>query len=189
MTKNEARERAIAKRDGLDGELILEKSRVIFEKVTALTEYIEAENILVYASMRSEADTFELILDALSGGKRVFCPKVTDKKNGLMKFVPISSIEDLVEGYFGIREPVLPEGYKEPEFDLWKTLMIMPGVAFDKDRNRVGYSGGFYDRYLYGHKGLKAIAIAFECQVMDDIIEMDHYDIRPDMLITEESTY
>ena len=189
MTKNDAREIALGLRDTLGSDMLLEKSRAIFEKVTGLSEYQEAENILVYVSMRSEVNTSEIILDALAGGKRVFCPKVVDRKNGLMKFIQISSMEDLIEGYFGIREPALPDGYVEPEFEAGKTLMIMPGVAFDKQRNRVGYSGGFYDRYLAGHLGIRSAAIAFECQIIDGVIDTDDYDIRPDALITEENNY
>ncbi len=189
LTKNEARELTVARRDSIDSDALLAYSRTIFEKVTDLDWYKEAENILIYASMRSETDTYEIILDALSSGKSVFCPKVIDRKKGLMKFIYIDSVEDLEEGYFGIREPVLKNGYLEPEFDHDKSLMIMPGVAFDKNRNRVGYSGGFYDRYLAAHRWIRSVAIAFECQILEETIETDDYDIRPDVLITEESTY
>ncbi len=189
MTKEKRRNQALLRRDSLDNNKIVEASKVIFEKVTTLLPYQEADNILIYASMRSEVITDEIILDALSKGKRVFCPKVIDRKNGIMKFVRVHALEELQEGYFGIREPVLPDGYTEPAFDTDKSLVIMPLVSFDKDRNRIGYSGGFYDRYLSSHRGLKAMAIAFECQKEAEVIRAEEHDIAPFMVVTEESIY
>ena len=136
MTKDELRQKALLKRDSLDNDKIKGASRVIFEKLTALLPYKDAENILIYASMRSEVITDEIILDALSLGKRVFCPKVVDRKNGLMKFVEIDSLEDLKPGYFGIREPMLPSGFVEEDFDPEKSLVVMPLVCFDNDKNK-----------------------------------------------------
>ena len=189
MTKDELRQMALLKRDKLDTDKINGSSRVIFEKLTALLPYKDAENILIYASMRSEVITDEIILDALSLGKRVFCPKVVDRKNGLMKFVEIDSLEDLKPGYFGIREPMLPSGFVEEDFDPEKSLVVMPLVCFDNDKNRIGYSGGFYARSLEAHRGIGAIAIAFECQKTDDKIPSTEHDVAPDMVIKEESIY
>ena len=114
MTKDELRKQALLKRDSLDKGRILNKSKKIFEKLIALLPYKEAENILIYVSMRSEVITDEIILDALLAGKKVFCPKVVDRKMGLMEFIKINSLEDLTEGYFGIREPFLDPAYVEP---------------------------------------------------------------------------
>ncbi len=189
MTKEELRKQALLKRDSLDRDKISNYSRVISDKLTALLLYKEAGNILIYASMRSEVITDEIILDALAAGKRVFCPKVVDRKSGLMTFVRIENLEELREGYFGIREPVVPGGYAEPDFDTDKSLIVMPLVCFDNYRNRIGYSGGFYDRYLASHKGMRSVAIAFECQKTDGRIPANTYDMAPDMIVTEESIY
>ena len=189
MTKDELRKQALLKRDSLDKGRILNKSKKIFEKLIALLPYKEAENILIYVSMRSEVITDEIILDALSVRKKVFCPKVVDRQKGLMKFIEIKSLEELKEGYFGIREPLSPSEYVEPNFEIEKSLIVMPLVCFDKDRNRIGYSGGFYDRYLSAHKDIRTIAIAFECQKTDGSIPAADHDIAPDMIVTEESIY
>ena len=189
MTKDELRKQAVLKRDSLDSDKIASLSREIFHKLTALLSYKEAENILIYASMRSEVQTDDIILNAFSAGKSVFCPKVVDRKNGLMTFVRIKALEELKEGYFGIREPEVPLGYSEPDFDIKKSLVIMPLVCFDDDRNRIGYSGGFYDRYLATHKGIRTIAIAYQCQMTEGRIPANDYDIAPDMIVTEESIY
>ena len=186
MDKNDIRKASLAKRDALTKEEIEEKSRVIFEKLVELEEYKDAENILVYASMRSEVLTDDIILDALANGKKVFCPKVTDKNAGIMEFVRIMTLEDLKEGFFGIREPEISEdsevaGHLDPE----KTLMIMPGAAFDRENNRIGYGGGFYDRYLNKNPGFITLALAFECQIAEEPIPSDEYDVRPGALLTE----
>ncbi|MBQ8030019.1 MAG: 5-formyltetrahydrofolate cyclo-ligase [Butyrivibrio sp.] len=189
MTKEEARKEALLKRDALKEDVIKSGSRIIFEKLKALLPYQEAENILIYASMRSEVITDEIISDALLEGKKVFCPKVVDRKNGIMKFVKIHAIEDLKEGYFGIREPEITDDYLEPSFEDGESIVIMPLVCFDDGKNRIGYSGGFYDRYLAKHNNLKTIAIAFECQHVEGQRHVHDFDIAPDMIVTEESIY
>ena len=150
MDKADIRKEILKLRDAQAPFEITEKSRTIFDKLVNLDEYKEAENLLIYASMRSEVRTDEIILDAIADGKKVYCPKVTDKKHGKMVFVRIFALEDLVEGYFGIREPDLNEqsetfSYDEyPELSDEITLAIVPGVAFDRNNYRIGYNGGFY---------------------------------------------
>ena len=65
-------------------------------------------------------------------------------------------------------------------------LMLMPGVAFDESRNRVGYKGGFYDRYLERHPEIRTLALAFDCQILDETIEADSHDIKPHGILTEK---
>lgn len=184
MDKGKIRADVLEKRDGLSDKEIEQKSRLIFEKLINTKEYKNSENILVYASMGSEVRTDEIILDALANGKKVFCPKVTDKKAGTMVFIRISAIEDLKEGYFYIREPKLDEN-SEIMGKSEKTLVIMPGVAFDKNKNRIGYGGGFYDRYLSGHPDYATVALCFEEQIITDSIEPEVTDVAPDYLLTD----
>ncbi len=189
MTKSEIRKSVLKLRDGLSIDDINAKSRMILENVTNSNAYSEAENIMIYASMRSEVVTDEIILDALSLGKKVFCPKVTDKDKGIMEFVRIFSLEDLIEGYFKIREPNISDQSEVFSGQTGgNTLMIMPGVAFDKDRNRIGYSGGFYDRYLEKHPDIKTCALLFDCQIVTKISAEDH-DKKPVFLFTESGLY
>ena len=210
MDKGSIRAAVLAKRDALSDDEIVQKSRLIFEKLIKTKEYKESVNILVYASMGSEVRTDEIILDALANGKKVFCPKVTDKKAGTMVFIRIGALEDLEEGYFHIREPKLDEdseimgrnylgGYEqdclkeaatEHEEDIncrenEKTLVIMPGVAFDRNRNRIGYGGGFYDRYLSGHPDYDTVALCFDEQLISDSIEPESTDAIPGCLLTD----
>ena len=189
MTKDDYRKQAREKRDLLSVEELHKKSRDIFEKLSSLPEYKEAENILIYASMSSEVITDDIMEDALSKGKKLFCPKVTDRKKGRMEFARIYSSEDLKEGYFGIREPEINEDSDLYETDSAPALAIVPGVAFDKKKNRLGYSGGFYDRFFEKHPDIKKVALAFDCQVSEEELPNEAHDIRPDILVTEGYCY
>ena len=180
-SKDEIRREILAKRDLLSEQEIREKSRSIFEKLIQTDEYKDADNILVYASFKSEVRTDDIIFDALSLGKNVFCPKVTDSKAGLMKFVQIYDTTELEAGYYGIREPVIKENSEIYE-PCAKTLVIVPGAAFDNKGNRIGYKGGFYDRFLACNPQAFTIALAYDFQIMDEI-DAEIHDIPVKMVI------
>ena len=91
-------------------------------------------------------------------------------------------------GYKGIPEPDTDMLFQYSEDEMSHTLMIMPGVAFDIYRNRIGYGKGFYDRFLQKHKNSHTIALGFEMQIIDSV-PTDEHDIRPEFLITEETIY
>ena len=102
-----------------------------------------------------------------------------------MKFYYITSLNDLTAGYKGIPEPGL---YCEPAAENRQKIILVPGVAFDKKGNRIGYGKGFYDRYLKEHEFIKKMGIAFEMQVLEEIPgEPD--DVQMDMVITERTEY
>ncbi len=208
MTKSEIRKEILKIRDNMPVEEQIAKSRLIFEKLIQMDEYKEATDILVYASMGSEVRTDDIILDCLAMGKKVYCPKVTDLKNGQMVFVRISSIDELKEGFAGIREPEINENSEIFGGELYQdkdenssscqqnddvkgnkkehhVLVLVPGVAFDHNHNRIGYNGGFYDRFLESNKEVKTIAIAYDIQLTDFEIPHENHDVRIDILLTE----
>lgn len=159
-----------------------EKSMRIFEQLITVPEFKRADRIYTYVSMDNEIDTIMLIDYSLSLEKRVFVPRVSGKN---MEFYEISDISELSPGYMGIYEPDI--NGKEPDYSR-TGFMCMPGLAFDKSYNRIGYGGGFYDRYLsVGNKLYKA-ALAYEAQLLESIPAQDG-DVRPDMIVTEESIY
>ena len=187
MDKRELRTMYIAKRQTIPTEIKQEKSRQILEKIVDLPEYTKAENILAYASRKGEVITDEIILDALSVGKNVFCPKVTDVSRSEMEFVKISSLEEMSEGNFGIREPEINEDSEiAKELDPENTLVIMPGAVFDRSLNRIGYGAGFYDRYLKKYPFYRTVAVCFECQISEETIDAEENDIKPMKLVTED---
>lgn len=149
--------------------------------------FLEADCILCYAGYKSEVDTFALMECALEKGKRVYCPKVHGKE---MEFYRILSTGDLEAGYKGIREP---QGAEDRLFTSglvtgMKCLMLMPGSVFDRDRHRIGYGGGYYDRYLSNHDGLATMALCFEMQVLENV-PSGIYDRKPDIVLTESHIY
>ena len=114
----------------------------IAEKLFATEEYKAAENLLLYASLPDEINTDPIFLRALSDGKKVYYPKT--EKGGKMEFFRAESLESLSVGKFGIREPETAEKF----FENGKTLCVVPGFSFDKEGFRLGYGGGYYDRFL-----------------------------------------
>ena len=195
IDKTTIRKKIIEKRDSLSKEEISKKSMAITESLLGTSEYSEAKNVLIYASMKSEVITDGIIEDALSKGKNVFCPKVTDKEKRQMTFVKIEDQDDFEKGYFGIREPVITDDSIICKDSGYNSLVIMPGVVFDRSRNRIGYGGGFYDTFLAANSKVSKIALAFDCQLYEgaengDSAEfphelLDEHDVKPDKIITE----
>lgn len=159
-----------------------EKSMRIFEQLITVPEFKRADRIYTYVSMDNEIDTIMLIDYSLSLEKRVFVPRVSGRD---MEFYEISDISELSPGYMGIYEPDI--NGREPDYSR-TGFMCMPGLAFDKSHNRIGYGGGFYDRYLSVENKLYKAALAYEAQLLESIPAQDG-DVRPDMIVTEESIY
>ena len=159
-----------------------EKSMQIFEQLITVPEFKRADRIYTYVSMDYEIDTIMLIDYSLSLEKRVFVPRVSGRD---MEFYEISDISELSPGYMGIYEPDI--NGREPDYSR-TGFMCMPGLAFDKSHNRIGYGGGFYDRYLSVENKLYKAALAYEAQLLESIPAQDG-DVRPDMIVTEESIY
>lgn len=144
-------------------------------------EFQDAEVIYAYMDCKHEVETSDIIRASWKAGKRVAVPRVKGEE---MNFFFIRSLEeDVEEGYFGIREPYEKNSAADGEEEE-NILMLMPGVAFDESRHRIGYGGGFYDRYLERHPKLKTAALAFEFQVKDEV-PFEKFDILPDKVVTE----
>ena len=176
-TKKEIRRAVKERRQALTKKKELEDSRQILAYVVSLPEYEAASCVYCYVDYNHEVQTWPIMEQAIKDGKRVAVPRVDGTA---MDFYYIASREDLEAGYFGIMEPKhgLPMA-KERD-----ALFLMPGVAFDRAHHRVGYGGGFYDRYLERMPELKTVALAYECQMFDEV-PFEAFDIRPSVLVTE----
>ncbi len=188
--KSLIRRKMILCRNSLSSQERIQKSEHIIQTVKLLEEYRTAELLLLYASFQSEVITDRLISMALEEGKHIALP-CSNISNGIphMDFYEITSMRQLKNGYKGIREPDFSDAevkYVSTFAD--KTVMLMPGVAFDHNRSRIGYGMGFYDRFLEQHCNMTTIAAAYECQLVDSI-PCSKYDYRPDKLVTEERVY
>lgn len=182
-TKSEAREIAKAARNSLSPNEVLEHSTHIFKKIRCMEFYRNCDTILSYADCNHEVITTDFIDNALKDEKRVALPRV--EKTGTMEFYYINSRKDLSIGKFGILEPAGNQIFS-PE-DTGSVIMIMPGVAFDEKCHRVGYGGGYYDRYLVQYPQIFTIAVCHEIQLMKKIIT-EEYDVCPNVLVTEKRT-
>ena len=160
-------------------EQIRANSNVICEKFLALPEYKEASVVFAYMDCKNEVETKKVIEQCWKDGKVIAVPKVFGE---IMKYYAINASNDLEDGYFGISEPKF-EQLKEIVCE--DGLMILPGVALDVHRHRVGYGGGFYDRYLEAHPNMKKIAFAFEFQMFDEV-PFEEFDRQPEKIITEK---
>lgn len=153
----------------------------IFRKTAECEAFRNADTVFIYYSVGSEADTLRIIRHALESGKRVALPKCTDR-NGTMDFYFIDDIESsLTEGMFSLKEPDTLRCEKADS--TVSSLCIVPALAADKSGYRLGYGGGYYDRYLSNFKGITAVLCYEEC--LCDELPRDKYDISLNMIITE----
>lgn len=189
MEKKEIRKKALQLRNELKDDYRVQADDSIYHRLTDLECYRQAKIILAYVAYKSEVNTRRILEKALEDGKKVAVPKVLDK-NGIMEFYEIRSLQELATGYQGIGEPDISE--KEPIAleKLWKeTLMIMPGAAFDRKCNRIGYGGGFYDRYLNRcSRHIRTVAVCYEIQLVQGIAA-EPFDVKPDIVLTEQYIY
>lgn len=142
-----------------------------------------ADILLIYVSYGAEFPTHALIRQAVLEGKKVYCPKVEGKK---MSFYRIADFGDLQPGYRGILEPVKEEmKYPDAANAHENALLIAPGLVFDPDGNRIGYGGGYYDRWLSDFSEEErpyCIGICYACQLTEHIFSEKH-DIAMDEVL------
>ena len=182
MKKQLRKEIIAARMSQVDSEAA-EKSASIAEKLRSLPEFQNAKLIMFYLDFRKEVATGEIIRQCLEEGKRVVIP-ITDTKN--IRLIPSEIIDypgDLTPGTWGILEPksecVRPVEPTKIDF------VVVPGVSFDTSGNRLGYGGGFYDRFLRRLRPDAAFAaLAFELQIQDDVYPEAH-DYPMQYVITE----
>jgi len=172
-------------RDLIPSEERKTKTQEIAERFYCLKEYCDAKNILLYYPFRSEIDTTVIITRAIADGKRVILPRVSGKELELFYVKDIK--KDLKPGTYGIMEPdrdlCVPAKYIEPD------IAVVPGVGFDRHKNRLGYGGGFYDRLMPKlSKNIQKIALCFQVQIIDCIPSFAH-DVRVDKVISETESF
>ncbi len=167
------RERIKKKKQQLtDNEKEIEAANV-FEKIEALPEFINAHNIIIYWSMPDELPTHNFII-RWSKKKTMLLPVV---KGEDMLIKPFSTKEELKQGSLGIWEPDTQKEYLN-SID----LVIVPGVAFDRDKSRLGRGKGYYDRYFINKRIVK-IGVCFDFQLLESI-PIDSFDIKMDKVVT-----
>jgi len=161
------------------------KSKIISKKILSLKEIKELKNIMIYVSYRSEVSTNKLIISLLNNNKRIFAPYcIKDEKR--MEVVEIENPDqDLEKGAYGIKEPA--KRIRNNKIDPKNLdIVVVPAVAFSKSGYRVGYGGGYYDRFLerLANKTI-TIGINYEEMLFDTVPKEDH-DLAVDMVVTDK---
>lgn len=146
MEKKILRKNLLQIRDNMTDSMRRLKDEAIFQKVKNHPKYKGSAHIFIYVGFGSEIDTLSLIKDALADGKRVSVPFVFPKEKRMVASEIRDPQKDLIPGYQGIQE-VRPDRLKITPPDALD-LIIMPGVGFDPAGHRLGYGGGYYDRFL-----------------------------------------
>jgi 5-formyltetrahydrofolate cyclo-ligase len=166
-------------RDAIPKEMRHAYSLKIAQRIRESQIYKEEQLIYCYSAFRSEVETAAFLNQALTDDKTVALPKV---EGDAMVFYAITDKSQLKSGAFGILEPDGGAVIEEPG------LMLLPGLAFDKAGHRMGYGGGFYDRYLADHAMNCKLALAFEGQIVPTVATQPH-DQRVDGIVTEKRLY
>jgi len=180
MNKKEIRAMIRDKKKQLSVAEIAAYSEKVCDLLCSEQVYKEAAVIYPYLAYNQEIVTRTLIEQAWKDGKAVAVPKCYE--NNRMEFHRIYSFNDVEPGMYDIPEPIGGEIIEDKE-----ALILMPGLAFDGDFNRIGYGGGYYDRYLERKQNCRFIKVAFayEFQLLEHI-ETDDHDYKVDMIITDK---
>lgn len=178
ISKDELRREMRKKKRMMQPEEIKTKSSKILDALQQMPQWNTKEVLYLYVSYNQEVQTGEIMEQWLREGKRLAAPKVTGPE---IKFYFVESREQLQPGYQGILEPVT-----EDCADGREGWMLLPGLAFDENMHRMGYGGGFYDRYLnkWNDTDIYKVALAYEFQVVSQIPTEPH-DCLMDAIVTE----
>ena len=157
---------------------VMRCSRAVIDRVFESEEYKNATAIYIYFETEKEISTHAIMKRAWKDGKRVAVPLCIGED---MEFIYIDSLDSVMPGFKGIYEPFEGEVADDSE-----VLMIMPGIAYDRSFNRIGYGGGFYDRYLAGHTDVKftLMALCYDFQIVDEDISVFSHDVPVDIIVT-----
>lgn len=180
MTKDEIRQEVKGKKAKLTKEQIAAKSEIMTGHFTALTEYRDCSQIILYAAFNQEVNTLPLINQAIKDGKKVALPRVMGKD---IEFFYIDTFHDTTVSSLGIPEPDIQN--KAALLTDRRNIILVPGLAFDMEGNRIGYGKGYYDAYLAAQREeFLKIAFAYDFQVYESIPSEPH-DVKVDLLITD----
>lgn len=180
MEKKEIRKQYKILRNKMSEMEVKEKSDRICQNIISSNLFQQAERILAYAPLGNEVDIRPVIEEGWRQQKRIVFPKVF---GDTMRYFEISSFSQLKEGTFHVMEPV------ETNLVDWEeALVFVPGVAFDRQGNRMGYGKGYYDRFFEGKTDCVKVGVAYELQVADQL-PTEENDLPVEYLVTEKGVW
>ncbi len=175
MDKKELRSQIRARKRSMTEEEIIAKSEKLGELFAASEAYQNAGSIYGYLPYNQEVRTVAMLEQALKDGKRVAVPKCYGDE---MRFLWMEDLSQVEKGYCNIPEPIA-DG---PIADDPTALVLMPGLAFDAQGHRIGYGGGFYDKFLAAEPGHPTLALCYDFQ-MQEFVETEEFDIPVDTVL------
>ena len=175
MNKKELRKAIREKKRAMSAQEIEAKSRALTEAFLRSEAYHAAKTIYGYLPYNQEVRTVALLEQALQDGKRVAVPKCYGDE---MRFIYMTDLSAVEKGYAGIPEPIADGPLADDE----TALVLMPGMAFDPAGHRIGYGGGFYDKFLAKEPDHPTLALCYDFQVLPHL-ETEEFDIPVDAVI------
>jgi 5-formyltetrahydrofolate cyclo-ligase len=182
--KNKLRAAILSRRRSLSTAEVLRLSQSIQKGALELAEYLGSHSVALYSPTENEVATEQILNHAIKQRKNVFYPKLGRQDS--VRLVRIKSPAELQRGSRGILEPAGEEGLSQKDED--GLLVFVPGVAFDKQGNRLGRGIGWYDRLLHalGQK-ITAVALAYEFQIVEEV-PAEVWDRTVHTIVTERRT-
>lgn len=175
MDKQELRRSIRDRKRAMTPAEVEEKSRILGEKFFAHPAYRRAKTIYGYLPYNQEVRTVPMLERALRDGKAVAVPKVFGEE---MKFILLRDLNAVEKGYAGIPEPIADGPVATDE----TALVLMPGLAFDPQGHRIGYGGGFYDKFLARERNHPTLALCYDFQMLPHL-ETQPHDIPVDFVL------
>ena len=175
MDKKVLRGQIRQQKRAMTSEQIEEKSAALAQLFFASKLYREAKTIYGYLPYNQEVRTVPMLEKALLDGKRVAVPKVYGDE---MRFIYLTDLQNVEKGYAGIPEPV-GDG---PVADDKTALVLMPGLAFDSQGHRIGYGGGFYDKFLEQEPEHPTLALCYDFQMLPSL-PTEEFDVPVDVVL------
>lgn len=175
MDKNALRLKIRDCKRAMTAQDIARRSEALAEKFFQLELYQNAQTLYGYLSYNQEVRTLPILQRALQDGKQVAVPKVY---GDTMKFICLTDLQALKKGYAGIPEPIADEPVAQDK----TALVLMPGLAFDPQGHRMGYGGGFYDKFLAEEPDHPTVALCYDFQMLHHL-ETESHDIPVDQVL------
>lgn len=161
--KKAIRAEVLAARNAIPAAERARRSEAIAKRLVALPDVAEASTVMVFSSFGSEVDTAPIIERLAARGARVLLPRIMDREMHAVAYAPGDPV---TTAPFGAREPRDGEPVDPREID----VVVTPGLAFDRHGNRVGYGGGFYDRFLKETRSdVPRVGLCFALQVLGEV--------------------
>lgn len=154
---------------------ILRRSEILGRLFRRLDLYQNAKTVYGYLPYNQEVRTVPMLEQALRDGKKVAVPKVC---GDTMRFLYLTDLNAVAKGYAGIPEPIADEPVAHDE----TALVLMPGLAFDPQGHRMGYGGGFYDKFLAQEPNHPTVALCYDFQMLPHL-ETESHDIPVDRVL------